>query len=276
MPHRTLPDRSYRLIVLALAVPCVLLLVPAALIFRAEQNLAESFHWVTHTLEVETAIERLQRLLLEAESGQRGFLLTGEAEYLQPYLTAIAGYETELRHLRELTIDNPRQQKTVAELTPAITQRVALIKETTNLQESGQHDEAVALVATGRGRTLMNKVRHSLEGMADEEQRLLVVRQQRLAHSSHFATALMFAVVAAIAVFAVTIFLLLRRISRLQGLVTVCAWSRTVEYQGEWLSFEEYLLRRFNLNTSHGISPAEAEKTLGAFRASKRADKEAA
>jgi len=50
---------------------------------------------------------------------------------------------------------------------------------------------------------------------------------------------------------------------RVQTLVTVCAWSRTVEYEGEWISFEQYLLRRFNVNTSHGISPAEAEKAFG-------------
>jgi hypothetical protein len=49
---------------------------------------------------------------------------------------------------------------------------------------------------------------------------------------------------------------------RVDSLVTICAWSRTVEYQGEWISFEEYLLRRFNVNTSHGMSPAEKEKIL--------------
>lgn len=46
--------------------------------------------------------------------------------------------------------------------------------------------------------------------------------------------------------------------SRLNSLVTICAWSRTVEYEGEWLSFEEYLERRFGLHTTHGISPEEA------------------
>lgn len=50
---------------------------------------------------------------------------------------------------------------------------------------------------------------------------------------------------------------------RVNDLVTMCAWSRTVEYQGEWISFEEYLLRRFNINTSHGISPEEAKKAFG-------------
>lgn len=47
------------------------------------------------------------------------------------------------------------------------------------------------------------------------------------------------------------------------GFVTICAWSRTVKYEGEWLSIEQYLRRHFNINTTHGISPAEAEKMFG-------------
>jgi hypothetical protein len=47
---------------------------------------------------------------------------------------------------------------------------------------------------------------------------------------------------------------------RVEELVKVCAWSRTVEYQGEWISFEAYLKRRFNLDTTHGMAPAEAER----------------
>jgi hypothetical protein len=55
---------------------------------------------------------------------------------------------------------------------------------------------------------------------------------------------------------------------RVSGLVTMCAWSRTIEYQGEWLSFEHYLKRRFNIDTSHGISPAEAERFFEQMKAS--------
>jgi hypothetical protein len=50
---------------------------------------------------------------------------------------------------------------------------------------------------------------------------------------------------------------------KFSDLVTVCAWSQTIEYEGEWISFEEYLKRRFNIDTSHGISPGEAMKVLG-------------
>jgi len=59
---------------------------------------------------------------------------------------------------------------------------------------------------------------------------------------------------------------------RVDTLVTICAWSRSVEYQGEWISFEQYLQRRFNINTSHGISPAEAQKVFGDLKQNDRRD----
>jgi hypothetical protein len=49
---------------------------------------------------------------------------------------------------------------------------------------------------------------------------------------------------------------------RVDTLVTICAWTHTVKYQGEWISFEEYLLRQFEINTSHGISPAQAQRII--------------
>lgn len=58
------------------------------------------------------------------------------------------------------------------------------------------------------------------------------------------------------------------RVLRERGssLMTMLAWSRTIEFQGEWISFEEYLERRFNLETSHGMSPAAARKALAGHR----------
>jgi hypothetical protein len=45
-----------------------------------------------------------------------------------------------------------------------------------------------------------------------------------------------------------------------ETLIRMCAWSRSIEYQGQWISFEQYLKRRFNIETTHGISPAELQK----------------
>ena len=52
----------------------------------------------------------------------------------------------------------------------------------------------------------------------------------------------------------------LRRLDHMLGLVTICSWSKSVEYEGEWITFEEYLLRKFKLRVTHGISPTEAAR----------------
>ncbi len=52
---------------------------------------------------------------------------------------------------------------------------------------------------------------------------------------------------------------------RVDGFVTMCAWSRTIEYQGRWVSVEEYLKLRFNLDVTHGISPEEVGKSFAGF-----------
>ena len=57
---------------------------------------------------------------------------------------------------------------------------------------------------------------------------------------------------------------------RFTGLVTMCAWSRTIQYEGEWMSFEQYLKRRFGILTSHTTSPVEAEKVLAETRVGKQ------
>ena len=56
--------------------------------------------------------------------------------------------------------------------------------------------------------------------------------------------------------------------ARVETLVKICAWTRTVQYQGEWLSFEDYLRRRFNIEATHGMSPAETERQLAELMAS--------
>lgn len=57
---------------------------------------------------------------------------------------------------------------------------------------------------------------------------------------------------------------------RVDVLVKICAWTRTVEYQGEWISFEQYLRRRFGIETTHGISPAEAQRQFDKLKRDER------
>ena len=70
----------------------------------------EAAEWVRHTIRVLEQITLVQQRVSDAESGQRGYVLTGDPTYLQPYHDAIAALPQDLGDLRKLTADNPSQQ----------------------------------------------------------------------------------------------------------------------------------------------------------------------
>ena len=92
--------RNRRLIIIGLLVPCLLISIPAVLAYRAQQQLFDSFHWVSHTMEVQHQLRRLLSLLTDSETGARGFLLSSQPEYLAPYQSAVSQIPNESAFLR--------------------------------------------------------------------------------------------------------------------------------------------------------------------------------
>ncbi len=243
-----------------LVVPLLLVGVPAAMAYRAESKVKSSFSWVTHTLEVETSIESLVNSMVSAETGQRGFLLTRRVVYLEPYDAGVSQVERQMHDLRKLTADNDYQQQRLRDLDPLITERLGILADTIASERKSDHEGALALVNSDRGKYVMDKIRGVLRLMGAEEERLLRVRQQELGKQATHSKRVLWLLVAVSAVLAAGWLWLLYRLSRVEPMIEMCAYSRTVEYNGEWLSFEAYLQRRFGIETSHGLSPAEFEK----------------
>src|SRR5205823_6653230 len=85
-------------------------------ISESERFVVETNRHVAHTHEVMTQIALVRSLLEEAETGQRGFLLTGEDSYLEPYQAARDDIGPALEHLKELTHRNANQQRRLRDL----------------------------------------------------------------------------------------------------------------------------------------------------------------
>lgn len=251
---------SKTLVTLGIVIPLLLIGVPALLSSRSEARVKESVGWVTHTFEVQTGVQNLVNSLVDVETGQRGFLLTQKRSYLEPYEAARPRIARQLATLKDLTADNDWQQQRIAQIEPLVTERLSLLDETIALETRGEHDAALELVKSDRGKNVMDKIRSIVRVISEEEQRLLWVRQQQLSKESRGSTLLLRLLVTASALCGLGLFYLLHRLSKLEPVVNMCAYSRTIEYEGEWVSFEEYLRRRFNIMTSHGLSPAEFEK----------------
>ena len=135
--------------------------------------------WVEHTREVVAQLERAASTLKDAETGQRGYLLTGKDEYLKPYVDASNGLDKELDRLFALTADNPEQQARLAELRRIAGEKIAELGRTVALMRKGDRDAALAVVQTDRGQRLMDRARALLAEMRAEEDRLLPHARRR-------------------------------------------------------------------------------------------------
>jgi CHASE3 domain sensor protein len=260
MIQQLLFRHSRVVLAIALVVPVVLIGIPAVMAVRAETEVKNSFRWVTHTLEVEAAVQSLVSSLVDAETGQRGFLLTHKPAYLEPYEAARERIPQQLRELRALTADNPAQQERLTAAEKDIQNRVDLLAETVRLGLAGDYEAALTVVNSDRGKAIMDRIRGQLREMSDDERRLVWVRQRNLSNQARRSTAILWLLAAGSALCGAGLFYLLKRLSRVEPVVQMCAASRTIEYQGEWLSFEEYLERRFKISTRHGVSPAEIDR----------------
>jgi CheY-like chemotaxis protein/CHASE3 domain sensor protein len=149
---------------------------------------ANAAAWVSHTLAVKARIASLLSLVKDAETAQRGYLLTGKREYLEPFDKAAKSLPGEMRVLAELTSDNATQQNRMPELDAAVNEKLAELRETIELRRSGRTDEALSMVLSGRGKSTMDRLRMHIQALDDEETQQLAARsadwQERVARST--------------------------------------------------------------------------------------------
>jgi PAS domain S-box-containing protein len=133
-----------------------------------------------HSHEVLRTLDETSARLLDAESGQRGFLLTGDEAYLEPYRQAIKNLDDLMSQLKALTSDDPHQQKRLKALEPLIEKKLAILQSTIDLRKKEGFEAANKVVIEGRGKEWMEQIRIVLAGMIDEEDNRRTVRTQEM------------------------------------------------------------------------------------------------
>jgi PAS domain S-box-containing protein len=106
--------------------------------------------------------------LKDAETGQRGYLLTGEKPYLRPYLDALARLEADLEALRQSTDANPEQRERLSRIEPLIRRKLAELERTITLRNERGYEAALEVVKTDQGRQLMEEVKRVLADMRSQ------------------------------------------------------------------------------------------------------------
>lgn len=174
--------RSNRLFDLAL----IILLVSGLVLYLQLHQFQQQTRWVNHTLEVLVQSENLLSLIVDAETGQRGYLLTGEPQYLQPYNAAIQVLDPEMQKLQQLTADNPEQQQRSARLQQLVANKLDSLSKAVTARDQQGIEAAITVVQTNQGRALMDQIRVVINEIKAAENQLLQARSQQAKTAARF------------------------------------------------------------------------------------------
>ncbi|MDW8852829.1 CHASE3 domain-containing protein [Flavobacterium sp. MMLR14_040] len=178
-----------------------ILLFLSSIAYKHNQDLNESSKLVMHTYEINIQLERLMSAIKDAETGQRGYIITRNGRFLTPYIYSRDKVNTSFITLKKLTADNPKQQKNLQKLFKLITQRFISFENCFKYSNPQTYDKRKLDNHMFGGRILMDNIRFQVDEMNDIEkkyqQKRLKIYDQEISLSpvfsiSLFLTALIF------------------------------------------------------------------------------------
>ncbi|NQY25173.1 MAG: diguanylate cyclase [Campylobacteraceae bacterium] len=132
--------------------------------------------WVIHTHEVISVSDKLLSTMTDTETGQRGFLLTKDTNYLEPYYSGVTKARAYLDELLEMTSDNPLQQERLLKIEESMILKIKELKLTIDLMQSGESDKSLDIVLKNTGKKYMDDIREELVSFNHAERLLLEKR----------------------------------------------------------------------------------------------------
>lgn len=173
------------------ALSLVVFAMVASLLYVHFDRVSDRSHWVQHTLEVMGTFEALLGDLKDVETGQRGYLLAGADDFLEPFAGAISIVRGRLDRAQRLTGDNRSQQASLRDLRPLVERKIEFSERTIAVHRAGDVARAHAMVSSREGKLIMDEIRRRIDDMLDEERRLLALRTEQAKTAEWRTTALL-------------------------------------------------------------------------------------
>jgi signal transduction histidine kinase len=137
----------------------VVVLLVGLMTYETTRRARESAMGVRHTHQVTESLERLLSDLKDAETGQRGYLLTDDPVYLEPYNSAVSSIAGDLARVSTLVAGDSVHATQLKRIAPLVTARLATIDTTLEFKRRGDTQNALDLVRSGRGKAIMDSLR---------------------------------------------------------------------------------------------------------------------
>src|SRR5262245_45312160 len=156
-------------VVTVILVSIALLVINATLLIVNTAATMDSSAQYARSYEIKRALSTFQSVITAAESGQRGYLLTGQTGYLEPYYVAMRSWRTEIERMRRLTRDNPARQQDIAMLEQLTAAAINRLEETVQRRPQPGRNGKADVAGTDRATQTMDRVRGIVDRMMSEE-----------------------------------------------------------------------------------------------------------
>lgn len=180
------------------------------LTFQLEINGDEKLSWIIHTHKVIHETDSLISGVKDAETGQRGYLLTQSLSYLGSYYSGINSSKKNLINLKELTSDNAGQQKYLDKIEQLMLLKFDELSKTVTLTEQGKLDQAMKIVHENSGKVFMDEIRAQIDAFTAREEHLLAIRNSEFQINRDKVTAIITIGIVSMLFLAILTFMFLR------------------------------------------------------------------
>src|SRR5579862_2881134 len=200
-----------RLIQAGFALAIVVVGVIAVIALQTTRKLIEDHNWVTQSEEVLVELNLTLSTLVEAETGQRGYVITGDEQFLAPYEAAEAEIQDHVARLQRLAEDNPSKQLQIPVLAKKIKEKMVHTRAIIEARKTKGFEAASLLIASKKGREDMDDLRRMIAEMSKLEIELLRVRTDASEHTASQAMNTMSALALLTVLLVATAYFLMRR-----------------------------------------------------------------
>ncbi|KQO22846.1 histidine kinase [Flavobacterium sp. Leaf82] len=194
-----------RNLLISSTVSLLVLMISSTASYLSIKSLLSSNFWVNHTQEVIYNLNEGSAIITEAQTSMRGYLITGDEQFVQRYNDAEIKSNSYFEKVNELTVDNPSQQQQLKELK---TQRSNFFKYLNNQIVKKRLGKDAVVFDLNEGRTMMNDLRSQIKTVENTEQNLLKERNQNSERYGMYSIILI--IVAFIVAFLISIVFLIR------------------------------------------------------------------
>jgi methyl-accepting chemotaxis protein len=154
----------------------IVLLIVGWIAYNNTAQLLEARKLVVHSHEIIESTETLMSDMLDAETGQRGYLLTGDERYLAPYQSAVASIQQHILAISSLAAENTKLLGHLQALRSLVTAKLDELGTTVGLRKEKGFDAALQIVLANKGKQMMEDIRGALQAISDDEKKTLDVR----------------------------------------------------------------------------------------------------